>query len=81
MRGTGMFWAIELVSDKETREPLAPYGGSSPQMAEVLGRIRAGGVLPFANFNRIHVVPPLNISEADLVQGLDVTERALTEPV
>src|SRR5699024_1496278 len=79
VRGTGMFWAIDLVRDKATKEPLAPYGGSSPQMNEVIGRIKAGGVLPFANFNRIHVVPPLNVSEAELREGLDVIERALTQ--
>ena len=33
VRGTGAFWAVELVSDRATREPLAPYGGSSPAMA------------------------------------------------
>ena len=81
VRGTGMFWAIELVKDKETREPLAPYGGSSPEMNEVVSRIKGEGVLPFVNFNRIHVVPPLNITEADLRKGLDVLERALTEAV
>ena len=32
VRGTGAFWALELVSDRATREPLAPYGGSSPAM-------------------------------------------------
>src|SRR5699024_135130 len=81
VRGTGMFWAIELVQDQETREPLAPYGGSSPEMNEVVSRIKSGGVLPFVNFNRIHVGPPLNISEEDLRTGLDVIARALAEPV
>ena len=33
VRGLGVFWAIELVADQKTREPLAPYGGSSPAMA------------------------------------------------
>ena len=36
VRGTGAFWAIELVSDRATREPLAPYGGSSPEMGAVV---------------------------------------------
>ncbi|HLS32016.1 MAG TPA: aspartate aminotransferase family protein [Brevibacterium sp.] len=81
VRGTGMFWAIDLVKDKATKEPLAPYGGSSPQMNEVIGRIKAGGVLPFANFNRIHVVPPLNVTADELREGLAVLERAFTEPV
>ncbi|RBP62811.1 taurine--2-oxoglutarate transaminase [Brevibacterium sanguinis] len=79
VRGVGMFWAIELVWDKETREPLAPYGGSSPQMASVLGQMKELGVLPFANFNRIHVVPPINISEEDLEKGLNVHDKVLTD--
>ena len=77
VRGTGMFWAIELVKDKETREPLAPYCGSSPEMNEVIAALKADGVLPFANFNRIHVVPPLNTPDDDLRFGLAALDRAL----
>ena len=78
-RGVGMFWALELVRDKETREPLAPYGGSSPEVAEIVGKLKAGGVLPFNNFHRLHVVPPLNISADGLNAGLDVFEQVLSE--
>ncbi len=77
VRGTGAFWALDLVSDRETRAPLAPYGGSSPQLAAVLGAAKEEGLLPFANFNRIHVVPPLNISVEDARTGLDMLSRAL----
>ncbi|MEO6791138.1 MAG: aminotransferase class III-fold pyridoxal phosphate-dependent enzyme, partial [Ornithinibacter sp.] len=77
VRGTGVFWALELVSDRTTREPLAPYGGSSPAMAAVVKACHDGGMIPFSNFNRIHVVPPLNIPEADLRQGLEILDRAL----
>ncbi len=79
VRGLGMFWAIELVRDKDTREPLAPYGGSSPEVASVLGQFKELGVIPFSNFNRIHVVPPINITEEDLETGLTVTEKVLTD--
>ncbi|QRY61338.1 aspartate aminotransferase family protein [Gordonia sp. PDNC005] len=77
IRGAGVFWAIELVRDHETREPLAPYGGSSPAMAETVAACRKGGLLPFANFNRIHVVPPCNISVADAREGLRILNDAL----
>ena len=77
VRGAGVFWAIELVADQETREPLAPYGGSSPAMAEVIAACKAGGLLPFANFNRIHVVPPCNVSEAEAREGLAILDKAL----
>lgn len=77
VRGMGCFWAVELVKDRTTKEPLAGYGGSSPEMNEVIAAMKAGGVVPFANFNRIHVVPPLNTPDEDVRFGLDVLDRAL----
>ena len=79
VRGTGVFWALDLVTDRETREPLAPYGGSSPAMAAILTACRAEGLLPFANFNRIHVVPPLTITADEARQGLAMLDRALAQ--
>jgi taurine--2-oxoglutarate transaminase len=79
VRGTGVFWAIELVADRETREPLAPYGSSSPAMAAILAACARRGLLPFANYNRIHVVPPLTIPEAQLRAGLTILDEALSE--
>ncbi|AUI50536.1 aspartate aminotransferase family protein [Arthrobacter crystallopoietes] len=75
VRGTGMFWAIELVKNRATREPLAPYGASSPEMNELIGACKSRGLLPFANFNRIHVVPPLNINAEDLQAGLAILDE------
>jgi taurine--2-oxoglutarate transaminase len=77
VRGTGVFWAIELVKDRQTREPLAPYGASSPEMNELVAACRTRGLLPFANFNRIHVVPPLNISVEDASRGLSILDEVL----
>jgi taurine--2-oxoglutarate transaminase len=78
VRGIGVFWAVELVSDRATKEPLAPYGGTSPAMNEVIAACKKGGMLPFANYNRIHVVPPCNISDADARDGLAVLDAALS---
>ncbi len=78
VRGAGCFWAVELVTNRETREPMAPYGGSSPAMAAVTGALKKAGLLPFVNFNRIHVVPPLNISDEDLRTGLAMLDEALS---
>ncbi|WP_289017387.1 aspartate aminotransferase family protein [uncultured Ornithinimicrobium sp.] len=77
VRGLGCFWAVELVKNRETKEPLAPYGGSSPAMTELTKALKDGGVLPFVNFNRVHVVPPLNIADEDLRAGLTVLDEAL----
>ncbi|WP_104060501.1 aspartate aminotransferase family protein [Arthrobacter sp. 4R501] len=77
VRGTGVFWAIELVKDRATREPLAPYGASSPEMNQLIAACRSRGLIPFANFNRIHVVPPCNISVEDLKAGLAILDEVL----
>ncbi len=77
VRGLGVFWAIELVADRKTREPLAPYGGSSPAMNAVISACKSGGLLPFANFNRIHAVPACNISDAEVAEGLAMLDKAL----
>ncbi|QZT63805.1 aspartate aminotransferase family protein [Mycolicibacterium austroafricanum] len=78
VRGLGVFWAIELVANRETREPLAPYGGSSPAMAAVLAACKSGGLLPFGNFNRIHAVPPCNVTDAEVAEGLRILDGALS---
>jgi taurine--2-oxoglutarate transaminase len=79
VRGTGAFWALELVADRATREPLAPYGGSSPQVAAVVAACTRRGLLPFTNFNRIHLVPPLTITADEAREGLEILDQALTE--
>jgi taurine--2-oxoglutarate transaminase len=78
-RGTAAFWAIELVKNRDTREPLAPYGGTSPQMEAILAACKRRGLLPLANFNRLHLVPPLNITADQARDGLRILDLALTE--
>jgi taurine--2-oxoglutarate transaminase len=78
VRGLGVFQAIELVANQQTREPLAPYGGSSPAMNAVLAACKSGGLLPFANFNRIHAVPACNITDAEVAEGLKILDDALS---
>jgi len=77
VRGLGVFWAIELVKDRATREPLAPYGGSSPAMGELMAACKKAGMIPFMNFNRIHICPPLNVTEAELNEGFAILDAAL----
>ncbi|MBB5911489.1 taurine--2-oxoglutarate transaminase [Nocardia transvalensis] len=77
VRGLGVFWALELVRDRRTREPLAPYGGTSPAMTEVVAACRAAGLLLFVNFNRLHVVPPCTVAEAEAKEGMAILDSAL----
>jgi taurine--2-oxoglutarate transaminase len=80
VRGLGVFWALDLVRDKDTREMLVPYnasGEANRPMAELVAACKERGVLPFANFNRLHVVPPCTITEAEAKEGLAVLDEAL----
>ena len=80
VRGAGLMCAVELVRNRETREPLVPFnasGADNAPMAAFAAAAKTGGVWPFVHFNRMHVCPPLVISEDELVRGLDVLDQAL----
>ncbi|WP_017936103.1 aspartate aminotransferase family protein [Nocardioides sp. Iso805N] len=79
VRGTGAFWAIELVSDPSTREPLAPYGGSSDAMNSIVAGCKKRGLLPFVNYNRIHLVPPLNTAAELVEEAIGTLGEAIAE--
>ena len=79
IRGAGVFWGVDLVSDLATHEPLAPYGASSAAMNELVAACKKNGLMPFNNFNRIHLCPPCNISVEDAKLGLEILDKSLTE--
>ncbi len=79
VRGLGVFWALDLVTDRATREPLAPYGGTSPALGELMAAMKKRGVLPFANFNRLHVVPPCTVTDEEVKEGLAVLDESFAE--
>jgi taurine--2-oxoglutarate transaminase len=76
-----VFWALELVRDRRTREPLVPYnagGAAAAPMNEFAAACKARGVWPFTHFNRTHVVPPCTITEDEAREGLAAIDEALT---
>jgi taurine--2-oxoglutarate transaminase len=80
VRGLGMFWALELVRDRSTREPLVPFnatGADAAPMTELAAACKQRGLFPFTHFNRTHVVPPCTTSEADLLEGIAILDEAL----
>lgn len=78
VRGTGCFWVLELVSDRESRAMLNRAGGSSPNPMKDLERACFdGGVAVLVVENRLYICPPLIIGEEDLRAGLRVVDRAL----
>lgn len=80
VRGRGLFWAVELVRDQQTREPLVPFnasGADAAPMTAFAAAAKRAGVWPFTHFHRVHIAPPLVIEEAELVRGLAAIEEAL----
>lgn len=80
VRGLGAFWAIELVRDRDTREPLVPFNapaGADAAMTEFAGACKRRGLWPFVAGNRLHIAPPLVIDEQDLRDGLAIVDEAL----
>ena len=78
VRGLGVFWALDLVTNRATREPLAPYGGTSAAMGELVAESKKRGLMPFTNFNRMHVVPPCTVTEAEAKEGLAILDEVYT---
>lgn len=84
-RSIGLFGIVELVRNRETREPLAPFNGTSPEMQALGKHFRQEGLYTFVRYNTFFTNPPLCITEAELREafaiidrGLDLTDRALT---
>ncbi|MEO5983003.1 MAG: aspartate aminotransferase family protein [Pedococcus sp.] len=80
VRGLGAFWALELVRDRETREPLVPFnaaGADAKVMTDFAGACKERGLWPFTHFNRTHVVPPCTTTPDEVRDGLAILDEAL----
>jgi taurine--2-oxoglutarate transaminase len=77
-RGIGGFWAIELVKDRATREPIGPWQSADPgPLPGFLRDLRKRGVYAFGRYNIILITPPLTIERPELDEGLDALGAAL----
>jgi taurine--2-oxoglutarate transaminase len=85
VRSIGLFGIVELVKDRKTMEPLAPFNGTSPEM-QALGKFfREEGLYTFVRWNGFFTNPPLTITEAEMAEafaiidkGLTITDKAIT---
>ena len=76
-RNIGLFGIVELVRDKETREPMAPFNGTSPEMQALGKYFRQEGLYTLVRWNTFFTNPPLCISEAELREAFAIIDRGL----
>src|ERR671939_399166 len=80
VRGLGCFWALELVKDRETREPLVPFNASGEDFAPVARVAKAAlerGLYLMTHWNVIMICPPLVITREEIEEGVAALDDAL----
>jgi taurine---2-oxoglutarate transaminase len=81
VRGKGLFWGIELVRDRQTREPLVPFNAAGEDLAPITQIAKAAmerGLYLMTHWNVILVVPPLTITREELDEGLGILDEVLS---
>jgi taurine---2-oxoglutarate transaminase len=76
-RSIGLFGIVELVKDRTSREPLAPFNGTSEPMVKLSRFFRENGLYTFVRWNTFFTNPPLTISEDELRHGFEIIDRGL----
>ena len=79
-RNTGLLGCIELVKNRQTREPMAPFNASASEMTvmnQVAAKIRELGMYTFVRWNYIFIAPPLCITKAQIDEGLAIISEAI----
>jgi taurine--2-oxoglutarate transaminase len=77
VRSIGLFGIIELVKDRKTKEPMAPWNGSSPEMVALRKYCMDHGLFLYTHWHTVLIIPPLIIREKELKEGFDVLDEAL----
>ncbi len=77
VRSIGLFGILELVKDRKTKEPMAPWNSSSPAMNALKKYCLDHGLFLYTHWHTVLIIPPLIISEEQLTEGLDVLDKAL----
>ena len=77
VRSIGLFGVLELVRNRQTKEPMAPFNGTSPEMQRLGVFLREQGMYAFINWNNLFTNPPLCITEQQLRASFEIIDRAL----
>jgi taurine--2-oxoglutarate transaminase len=78
VRSIGLFGIVELVRDATTKEPLAPFGTTSPEMQTLSRFFREEGLYTFFRWHNFFTNPPLCITDAELREGFAIIDRGLS---
>jgi taurine--2-oxoglutarate transaminase len=76
-RSIGLFGVLELVRNRRTKEPMAPFNGTSAEMQKLGAFLREEGMYAFINWNNLFTNPPLCITEEQLRESFAIIDRAL----
>ena len=77
VRSIGLFGILELVKNRETKEPMAPWDSSSPEMEAFKQYCRDHGLFLSVHWHTALIVPPLTITEEQLAEGFAILDEAL----
>jgi taurine--2-oxoglutarate transaminase len=80
-RNTGLLGVIELVKNRETKEPITPWNARPSEMGltkRISAKIRELGMFTFVRWNWIFVAPPLTITKDQMDEGLSILSRAIS---
>lgn len=80
-RNTGLLGCIELVKNRKTKEPITPWNAKPSEMEatyKMAAKIRELGMFTFVRWNFIFIAPPLNITKAEVDEGLKIISEAIT---
>ncbi|MBT4457396.1 MAG: aminotransferase class III-fold pyridoxal phosphate-dependent enzyme, partial [Anaerolineae bacterium] len=77
VRSIGLFGVVEIVKNRETKEPMAPYNGSSPEMDAFKKYCFEHGLYLSVHWQKAFVIPPLVITEEQLAEGITIIDEAL----
>ena len=81
VRGLGCFWGLELVKNRETREPLVPFNATGEAFAPVARVYKAAldrGLYLMTHWNVVMVCPPLTITRDEIEEGVSILDEALS---
>lgn len=79
-RNTGLLGCLEIVKNKVTKEPMAPFNAKPNEMEimnKVAAKIKELGMYTFVRWNYIFIAPPLCITKTEIDEGLAIISEAL----